>query len=108
MAAVIGVGIMLAARRDLYGYVVCVVWLAAVAWWVGFAFAYDVTLMTDGDIHFRSLWRTRIVNAAAVKNVRRIRMGKRGNRIFLLVLQYECGRVALARAMPNSSAVSPA
>jgi hypothetical protein len=53
------------------GLVFCLIWLGGVIWSAGFAFAYDVILMPNGDIYFRSLCRRRMVNAASVMKVKR-------------------------------------
>ena len=60
--------------------VLFVAWMANCLGWLGYAFAYDASLLTNGETHFRSLFRRRIVRASEVTRIR-IKRGEGGRSI---------------------------
>ena len=73
------------------GRIVCAVWLAGVVWWTGFAFAYDVVLVANGEITFRSLLRHRVTTVASVTKVTKAY----GEGTTWLVVRYRGGRASM-------------
>jgi hypothetical protein len=51
-----------------FGFAFSVVWLGGV-WWYLLNYAYDVTLLADGDIQSRLLWGYRVINASNVRSI---------------------------------------
>ena len=57
-------------------------------WWTGFAFAYEVVLIANGSVAFRSLLRRRVISVSSVTKIKKAY----GEGNSWLIVRYRGGR----------------